>query len=225
VEVYISRGNEKLGEIANISLSLDSCKEKETYTCDYCYIKSTYHSKFVYHIWHKNYLFYILEPDEFFESFEKKLNAISPGVFRYFVSGDFPDTYFIERVYDISRKFSDTKFFVYTRSWQKDEYLFHLKELNKLNNFTVFASLDRSTKHLIDRCDGLFKAYFINDDNEDVPEGADLVFRNYHLRETKLVRKNNVLVCPKENGIVKQVHFNCTACKWCFKTLKRSQNG
>lgn len=218
MEVYISKGNQKMGDIPNISLSLDSCSDIETETCDHCYIKHNYYTKFSYHFWYQNFMFYNFDKDGFFESFKTKLNLLKPKLFRFFVSGDFPDSYFIQKTIDLVKNFNDTKFFVYTRSWQRDDCLELLKELNKLKNFIVLTSFDKKTKNLVHKCNGLFKVYFINDDKEEVPEGIDLIFRNRHLRDTRLVYKDRVLVCPKENGVN---IATCEKCKWCFDTLPK----
>lgn len=229
----LSNRNKKLGKILNLSFPTVVCKIKSE-TCMHCYARKV-EDRFgnASKKWIRNLYFYLKDRDKFFEKLKIEINEYAKQnnetVLRLFASGDFPDVHFAEKIYDLALEFKNIKIFGYTRMWIIDEYLNKIKDLNKLDNVTLFCSVDRSLLYNLYKLENsevrLPTCYVILDknDNEYSKFDFDLIFRNYNSRKTVNTYLNGktkkILICPMENGV--NVCKDCLNCKFCFKTIKK----
>jgi hypothetical protein len=146
-------------------------------------------------------------------------------VVRVHASGDFYDADYARKWAEVARACPGTAFFAYTRSWRCEEVLAELIGLARLPNVHLWFSEDRDTGRppVLPR---IRRAYLLagGEAEADVPADADLVFRvplprrpglpNAYTRPAK--RANGVLICPKEQGIVRRVELTCSTCRICF---------
>jgi hypothetical protein len=147
------------------------------------------------------------------------------GVIRIHTSGDFYEANYVRRWTEVARACPGTKFFAYTRSWRHAEVLAELIELARQPNVHLWFSQDRETgpSPTVAR---VRRAYLlpVDESEANVPEKVDLVFRvplprrpgqpTAYARPAK--RANGALICPKEQGITRQVEMTCSRCRICF---------
>jgi hypothetical protein len=118
-EIYISKGNMKLGNIWNISLPpiLSCAKKLPCYKT--CYARKAYRlypgTK---KAWDKNFNLYKINPDKYFKLLDEFLQDKQPEYFRFHVSGDIPDQeYFNRMIFDIVMKHKNIKFLIFTKKF------------------------------------------------------------------------------------------------------------
>jgi hypothetical protein len=151
-------------------------------------------------------------------------------VVRVHASGDFDDPGYVRKWADVARACPGSTFFAYTRSWRSEEVLAEVIGLARLPNVFLWFSEDRDTGRspAVPR---VRRAYLLSHGEaaDEVPADADLVFRaprprrpgrpNEYDRPAK--RANGVLICPKEQGISRQVELTCSSCRICFTDRAR----
>jgi hypothetical protein len=146
-------------------------------------------------------------------------------VIRVHASGDFYDPAYVRKWATAARACPGAAFFAYTRSWRRDGFAAALAELSALPNFSLWLSEDRDSGPS-PAVPGARRAYMLSDgeDPAGVPADTDLAFRVPLPRRPGLPqryagpakRANGVLVCPKEQGIPRQVELTCFSCRICF---------
>ena len=146
-------------------------------------------------------------------------------VVRVHTSGDFYDAAYARKWAEVARACPGTAFFAYTRSWRRPEFLDELIALAALPNVSLWFSTDRDSgpAPAVPR---VRHAYLLGpgEDEAGVPADANLVFRVPRPRRPghpieyarPAKRAHGVLVCPKEQGIARQVELTCTSCRICF---------
>ena len=149
-----------------------------------------------------------------------KLNFVR--VVRIHVAGDFYNRQYIKRWLKIVRSCPDVKFYAYTRSWAKVEFLDLLIELGREPNMTLYFSWDRSMSFPPKR-KGIRTCYLSQDDTDFPRRKTDLVFRDDPQTPMKHDPVGN-LICPYDNEMSRGV--NCSLCGICWnkQLLNKTSN-
>jgi len=137
-----SKQNSKLGKITNFSFSpVKTCVQD----CNYCYAKKSFRQyKNVRNCWNNNSN-YILKHNFFPDIPTNKINKNK--IVRFLVAGDFQKVIVLNSFIDFCKRYNDFKFFGFTKTWIKSNYLESLHELNNLHNVNLFLSVDKQTKY------------------------------------------------------------------------------
>jgi hypothetical protein len=146
----------------------------------------------------------------------QQLREYAVQVLRIHVSGDFYDTSYAEKWHEIIRTAARIRFFAYTRSWRRDEFIAPFVRLAQLPNMRLWFSEDRESGPAFD-LPNVRRAYMAVDDFDALraPEGVDMVFRDQ--TDTVIKKINGSQVCPVENGVVTQVRITCSSCRLCWR--------
>jgi hypothetical protein len=108
----------KMGRLANISLPpVISCKPDAPCT-ERCYAKSAYrlHPN-VKKAWDQNLRIYQAYPVDYFNQVDDYLKEKMPAFFRWHVSGDIPDQFYLDCMRWISKYNPETKFLCFTKQF------------------------------------------------------------------------------------------------------------
>ncbi len=120
MKISISKGNIKLGKIANISLSpIKSCGKLP---CNKdCYSIKAYR---IYPIarkaWDNNLKTYTEKPDFFFDEVDKFFSDGKTRFFRWQQAGDIPDQSYLDGMVKIAKKYPDIKYLAFTKKYYLD---------------------------------------------------------------------------------------------------------
>jgi hypothetical protein len=146
-------------------------------------------------------------------------------VVRIHVSGDFHDASYVRQWLEVVQACPGTAFFAYTRSWRSADILTELILLAGRPNVQLWFSEDRDTGQS-PQVPGVRRAYLLAKGQAmaEVPQGVDLVFREASSRSPgrprgyhpAAKRIQGILICPKEQGIDRQVNLTCSTCRICF---------
>lgn len=138
MELKISKGNNKIGKVPNLSFPPGkSCTPDAQVNCliNGCYAARSYLLyPNVRQAWTSNWELWKYEPARFKEDLYDYLAKNSPKRFRYCVGGDMPDEDFYYMAEDIAEDFPLTQFLVYTKNYEWDYS-------NKPDNLTVVLSV------------------------------------------------------------------------------------
>ncbi len=144
-------------------------------------------------------------------------------VVRIHVAGDYYDVPYINKWKQIVVKSPTTRFFTYTRSWRLPKLQVALTRFAQdCPNLRMWWSLDSETGFPAEIPKEVRTAYMSVDFEDEPDERADLVFRDYHLRNSTQKRVNGVLVCPVENGVNKDL--TCERCGVCWRLDKTGKH-
>lgn len=141
-EITISKGNKKTGFIPSVSLPpITTCRpdapcKRTCYACKLCRLRKTVADSY-----HHNLEVYKRAPDVFFAQVEAV--AKLTNYFRYFVSGDIPNTQFLHYIVKTAKKCPNCKFLVFTKQYEiVNEYLQDLDMCNNQppNNLQIILS-------------------------------------------------------------------------------------
>lgn len=114
--VSISRGNMKLGDIPSVSFP----PVLECVKCDCnkkCYAKKAYRTyKQTRSAWDRNLMMYKTDRNRFWEEVEAAV--VFTSVFRFFVSGDIPDTSFFCHMVELAERRPNVSFICFTKKWE-----------------------------------------------------------------------------------------------------------
>jgi len=121
MKICISKGNMKLGKIANISLApILSCDKKVECSKD-CYALKAYRLyPNVKKAWADNLKIYRKDPDLYFNTIDKFLSNGKTSFFRWQQAGDIYDQAYYNRMVEIAKKYKDIKFLVFTKKYHLD---------------------------------------------------------------------------------------------------------
>ena len=115
--IHISKGNNKLGAIMNISLppvvtchNCSSCKH-------YCYAVRTY-NRFndTAMGWNENYILFLTDPDRYFSDISKAVEK--QRFFRWHVSGDIVNSRYLAGMIDVAIENPKVEFLAFTKAYQ-----------------------------------------------------------------------------------------------------------
>ena len=186
MRIKISPGNQKLGDIPNISLApIYSCP---TAPCNrYCYAVRIYHrGNTTRRAWKSNLDFYKENPINFFFELRSWLTVKSPTEFRWHVGGDIPDYHYFWNMLHIAREFPNIKFLAFTKRYL---YIKHKYYTSIPKNLTLIFSVwpgwkmprttrpkafilgDRRAKNYIKcvgRCDRCYKCFNLSELKKNV---------------------------------------------------------
>lgn len=124
MRLKISEGNSKLGKVPNLSLPpVITCRPDVPCSAD-CYAVKFYRMWLtVRDAWDANLQFYREDPDGFFHDLILYLAMKKPKRFRLFVSGDFPDEIFFDRIMDVFGSYPDTQVLCFTKRFEYPLYI------------------------------------------------------------------------------------------------------
>jgi hypothetical protein len=120
MKVHISRGNDKLGAIPNISLSPGrSCGDvpckKDCYAMKFYGMYPT-----VKRAWSENYRIATSNRPRFFGTLDDFLRKYTPKFFRFHVAGDFIDQNYLEWCEITASRHPETRFLAFTKKYGLD---------------------------------------------------------------------------------------------------------
>jgi len=137
MKIHISPGNNKIGDTPNISLPPGISCRRNAPCYDKCYARKFYRMKEARVAWDENWNFYKSDARWYFRAVRDWLNQHEPKFFRWHVSGDCPDGFYMESVFRIAEDFPSTMFLMYTKQY---EILISLGIVDAPINFTVMLS-------------------------------------------------------------------------------------
>ena len=122
MRLKISSGNSKLGKIPNLSLPPGvTCRSNANCYTEGCYAVKFYRMyKGTKKAWDSNWEFYKEDPYEFFKELQTWLLLNKPSRFRFHVSGDFPDEFYLRSVFETASICHETKFLAFTKRYESD---------------------------------------------------------------------------------------------------------
>lgn len=141
-EITISKGNKKTGFIPSVSLPpITTCRQdapckRTCYACKLCRLRKTVADSYQH-----NLDVYKRAPDIFFAQVEAV--AKLTNYFRYFVSGDIPNTQFLYYIVKTARKCPNCKFLVFTKQYEiVNNYLsdLHIADEHMPKNLQIILS-------------------------------------------------------------------------------------
>ena len=125
MKIHIARGNTKLGSVLNISLPPGvTCRAgapclKDCYARKHCYALYPGTRK----AWNENLKLYQTNRTEYFAAIFKKLErARKPGLFRWHVGGDIPDTLYLRDMIWLAHVMPTWKFLAFTKRYAMLEW-------------------------------------------------------------------------------------------------------
>jgi hypothetical protein len=136
-------------------------------------------------------------------------------VLRLHSSGDFYDAEYVGKWIEILTTSPAVRAYAYTRSWRVPAIRPALDELVTLSNVRLWysADLDTGMPEKVHEC--VRVAWLLEDADDPVPAGVNLVFRNHPLRRRPQRRIGLTLVCPTEQGRGRST--TCTNCAICWR--------
>ncbi len=156
--------------------------------------------------------------DDFVPRLTDELYRKGVLVCRFHVSGDFYSPVYAEKVRQVVEQSPHCTFFLYTRSYAVPPILPAIRELARRDNMTVWLSADRSMGFPKEVPEGCKVAWMMVEEDEEVPEGIDLLFRVHPLRKKPLPLPLLSVICPTETVEGKRVGTTCATCTRCWRT-------
>lgn len=141
-KLTVTYGNKKLGNIPNLSMpSYISCPGKSEWCQKKCYAHK-YEKLYPQctPAYTKNMI--LSKSPDFVNSLIAIIQKMGGPYFRIHPSGDFYNTEYIDKWFEVCQALPNTLFCCYTRSWMIPELLSSLKKLKKLKNLQLFFSVD-----------------------------------------------------------------------------------
>jgi hypothetical protein len=138
-------------------------------------------------------------------------------VCRFHVVGDLYSPGYAEKVKAVVEQSPHCTFFLYTRSHTIPGILSVIREMAVLENLSVWLSADRSMGMPCEVPEGCRVAWMMVEEDEDVPEGIDLLFRLHSLRKKQLPLPLLPVICPTETVEGKKSGVSCATCTRCWR--------
>lgn len=114
--MHISIKNKKLGSIASISLSLDSCIE-DAPCKKVCYARRMVaRRKSIEISWMRNYIEYLQDAKQYFHKIYRWLTIHKPKFFRWHVGGDIPRAYYLYMLKEVAEDTPGVKHLIFTKT-------------------------------------------------------------------------------------------------------------
>jgi len=191
MKISISKGNTKLGRIAQFNLLPGvSCSKEAGKTCfvDGCYAKKSLRYPAVQNAWGKNTEIVKHNLFKFYSEMTDFLNTYNGEYFRIHSSGDFIDKNYFKVWLTIIKEFPEIKFLAYTK--QFDIVLDGLRGEKKPENLALYISIWEGEK-ITGPADILHTVY-------DIPYTAVIPNEGHHV--------GDAFLCPGD----------CRSCKVCY---------
>ena len=117
IKLHISKGNSKLGAIANISLPPVTTCHNCSGCCKYCYaIRSYLRGPNVYNAWNENYLLFLTDPARYFDGVSEAVKK--RRFFRWHVSGDIVNQEYFLGMIRVSQENPKCHFLAFTKAYE-----------------------------------------------------------------------------------------------------------
>lgn len=228
----LSRGNEKLGKgIVSFNLPAKKTCPGATKTClSVCYATNgRFRCNSVKNKNQRN-LEFAKRPD-FDRLMVSELTTSRVKFVRIHSSGDLYDAVYANAWYRIIRALPDVTFWLYTRSWRKDDIRGVLKKMARLPNLHLWYSVDKDTGIPGRLPRGVRTAWLMTREVDVPAKRVDLVFLSRKLRKP-LVPSADIEcsdsrlspICPTETGLPGAHEVTCASCRKCF-TKPDTNNG
>lgn len=192
-KIKISKGNSKLGNIANINIpALVTCR-KNAPCAKTCYARNgNYRFPSVKESHNRNLLAYLESPENYFNQIKKYLTKHTEvDYFRYHSSGDIVDYNYLKNMVKVAKEFPNVNFLAYTKKFELvNEYLSKGYRLPK-NLKVLFSNWDKNFK-------------------VENPYGRPMTYVNF---------KDKTLN-PEIPANTKSCSGNCSECKICWHLRK-----
>lgn len=120
--IVISKGNTKIGSIANVSLPpIASCQKDVPCAKTGCYSLKAYRRfRNVREARQHNWDVLNKEPDRFFEDIEHYIIKKKPQYFRWHVDGDIPSQAYLDKMIALAEEFPAVKMLAFTKNYSLD---------------------------------------------------------------------------------------------------------
>lgn len=141
--IHIQKGNSKLGRTMNIALPPGiTCAPGVPCYNDGCYGRKFYELREICrNAWDDNYALLLQDRVRYFALINSHVLLQEPDLFRWHVSGDFPDLDYLVRMIDIAEQNPKTKFLCFTKQYELIGKHGLLRKRQKLpDNFSLVVS-------------------------------------------------------------------------------------
>jgi hypothetical protein len=118
--VKLSRGNDKIGNITNLSLlPIVTCdKSMPCAKCKQCYAWRFSCRPSVHEAWKHNTILAENNVDKFFESIYYQMQVNIPRYFRWHVGGDCPSKEYVKGVVELAEMIPETNFLIFSKRYE-----------------------------------------------------------------------------------------------------------
>jgi hypothetical protein len=151
----------------------------------------------------------------FVEDMVEELRRRRVRLLRLHSSGDFFDATYTGRWAEVLDRSPNVTAYAYTRSWRVGFIRPALEELATLPNMRLWYSADADTGKPSPVPAGVRVAWLLQQADEPVPAGVDLVFRVHVLRREPQRRVGLTMICPTEQG--RESTATCSTCGVCWR--------
>jgi hypothetical protein len=134
---------------------------------------------------------------------------------RWHCSGDIYSPAYARKMLEVIGRSTHTTFWAYTRSWRVQTIFPILKAISLMPNMTLWFSADTETGYPDEVPEGV-RVVFMQVEEEDVMEQAELVFLDHSLRRKRISLPLFGKVCPAETPEGKSEGVTCATCRVCF---------
>lgn len=220
----LTPGNTKLGNIHNWSIpAIKTCPGRSSFCESICYATNgRYRANNVQAAHARN--LELCKTAGWTSDMIDEINKKPLSTVRIHAAGDFYDLPYIRKWHTIVKACPDTKFYAYTRSWNRAGLLEGLTKLASESNFEMWWSWDHDMPDPPD-ITGIRICYLMRDDQDAPPRPVDLVFRDTPPKSSVMKRVNDSLVCPYEQNVRNSAgdkpKMSCESCGICFSSVHR----
>lgn len=158
-KVCISKGNSKMGAIPSVSLPPITTCRKDAPCFKLCYAKKIARlRKTVDTSYLRNMEILVNEPERFWREVEAAI--MSSTVFRFSVSGDFPDKEYLKKVFEVSKRNKHCQILVFTKRYEWVNELLESgvrKPKNLHIMFSAWKGLNMPNPYKLPECHIIYK--------------------------------------------------------------------
>lgn len=209
----LQQGNSKLGSAIHVwSLpAVQTCPGRTSICSRFCYAQK---SRFLLPSVRERLRWNLEQANQpgFVRRMVKEIARKGVIVLRVHVAGDFASAEYAEKWVDIFKQCPKVRFYAYTRSYRIPAIAAVLERMAALKNVRLWYSVDAETGTPDSIPAGVRLAY-LQTNEEDQPEQADLLFRPRRLRATIPLP----MTCPHETERGKDKGTTCGSCGKCWR--------
>ena len=198
-ENLVTRGNAKLGpDVYLTNLPAVSGCDWRTFLCSLGCYANRGRSRPLQSRYGRNLEILQTDPRGYERTLVREISELRPRVFRFHVSGELQSVRHARMVLRIVRRFPETRFFLYTRSWKDSRILEELRRVDSEPNAFVWFSTDAS---------------------ETVPLPSGRIARIFADEES--LRSAGYAYCPEQSGR----RESCSDCQLCWTAKPNAKLG
>jgi hypothetical protein len=210
-------GNEKLSEsVAHFDLpAIRSCPGKSRLCSKLCYATKRRY-KFPQVKERLEWAFAQSKRRDFADRMVNEIYRKGITLMRWHCSGDVFSPGYARKMLEVIGRSSHCTFWAYTRSWRVPTIFPLLKAISLMPNMTLWLSCDSETGYPPEVPDHA-RVCWMQTEEEEVVEKAELVFLDTSLRKLSLPLAVMDKVCPAETSEGQKRGVTCATCTTCFK--------